>query len=145
MLSCEKFLTEKDGSHTHVVKVRIEREKMGGYKMGRDWEWSFITCFLNVVLPKIWENLGRGFNSDSQILQNKIWYDEIESSRNKDTGNVFRVKQILNSEWIKSPQVEFEPTTSQLTVNRSTAEVQLQDTGGEVSISTSMTMWRVKR
>ena len=61
-----------------------------------------------------------------------MWYDEIECNRNKDTGNGLSTlngqsepfhSELKNSEWIKSPQVGFEPTTSQLTADRSTTEL----------------------
>ncbi|KAF1876839.1 hypothetical protein Lal_00033128 [Lupinus albus] len=61
-------------------------------------------------------NLHRGIDGDSQISQNRMGYDEIECNRNKDRGE-------QNSELIKSPQVGFEPTTSQLTADRSTTEL----------------------
>ncbi|KAK7376238.1 hypothetical protein VNO78_34824 [Psophocarpus tetragonolobus] len=78
-------------------------------------------------------NLHRGIDGDSQISQNRMGYDEIECNRNKDKGN--ELSTLLNgqsepfhselqiSESIKSPQVGFEPTTSQLTADRSTTEL----------------------
>lgn len=63
-----------------------------------------------------------------------MWYDGIECNRKKD-GNglltlnrkseypVLLYSELNNSEWIKSPQVGFEPTTNQLTADRSTTEL----------------------
>lgn len=84
--------------------------------------------------PRLWiiPDLRRGIDGDSQISQNRMWYDEIECNRNKDTGNGLPTlnsqsepfhSELKNSEWIKSPQVGFEPTTSQLTADRSTTEL----------------------
>ena len=81
---------------------------------------------------RIIPDLHRGIDGDSQISQNRMWYDEIECNRNKDTGNGLPTlngqskpfhSEFFNSEWIKSPQVGFEPTTSQLTADRSTTEL----------------------
>ena len=81
---------------------------------------------------RIIPDLHRGIDGDSQISQNRMWYDEIECNRNKDTGNGLPTlnsqsepfhSELKNSEWIKSPQVGFEPTTSQLTADRSTTEL----------------------
>ena len=36
---------------------------------------------------RIIPDLHRGIDGDSQISQNRMWYDEIECNRNKDTGN----------------------------------------------------------
>ena len=81
---------------------------------------------------RIIPDLHRGIDGDSQISQNRMWYDEIECNRNKDTGNGLPTlnsqsepfhSELFNSEWIKSPQVGFEPTTSQLTADRSTTEL----------------------
>ncbi|WVZ26747.1 hypothetical protein V8G54_000003 (mitochondrion) [Vigna mungo] len=78
-------------------------------------------------------NLHRGIDGDSQISQNRMGYDQIEYNRNKDKGN--ELSTLLNgqskpfhselqiSESIQSPQVGFEPTTSQLTADRSTTEL----------------------
>ena len=78
-------------------------------------------------------NLHRGIDGDSQISQNRMGYDEIEYNRNKDKGN--ELSTLLNgqskpfhselqiSESIQSPQVGFEPTTNQLTADRSTTEL----------------------
>ena len=77
-------------------------------------------------------DLHRGIDGDSQISQNRMGYDEIECNRNKDTENGLPTlngqsepfhSEFFNSEWIKSPQVGFEPTTSQLTADRSTTEL----------------------
>ncbi|KAF1855288.1 hypothetical protein Lal_00044991 [Lupinus albus] len=77
-------------------------------------------------------NLHRGIDGDSQISQNRMGYDEIECNRNKDRGNRLPTlngqsepfhSELQNSELIKSPQVGFEPTTSQLTADRSTTEL----------------------
>ena len=81
---------------------------------------------------RIIPDLHRGIDGDSQISQNRIWYDEIECNRNKDTGNGLPTlngqsepfhSEFFNSEWIKSPQVGFEPTTNRLTADRSTTEL----------------------
>ena len=78
-------------------------------------------------------NLHRGIDGDSQISQNRMGYDEIECNRNKDKGNGLSTtlngqsepfhSELQISESIKSPQVGFEPTTSQLTADRSTTEL----------------------
>ena len=66
-----------------------------------------------------------------------MWYDEIECNRNRNKdskrvtystpkGQSKPFNSILYSyikEWIKSPQVGFEPTTNQLTADRSTTEL----------------------
>ena len=90
-----------------------------------------ILNWIVVNSPRLWiiPDLRRGIDGDSQISQNRMWYDEIECNRNKDTGNGFNSQsepfhsEFFNSEWIKSPQVGFEPTTSQLTADRSTTEL----------------------
>jgi hypothetical protein len=80
-------------------------------------------------------NLHRGIDGDSKISQNRMGYDEIECNRNKDKvktsyllfltvkANPFIHSELHISESIKSPQVGFEPTTSQLTADRSTTEL----------------------
>lgn len=93
-----------------------------------------ILNWIVVNSPRLWiiPDLRRGIDGGSQISQNRMWYDEIECNRNKDTGNGLPTlnsqsepfhSEFFNSEWIKSPQVGFEPTTSQLTADRSTTEL----------------------
>ena len=97
-----------------------------------------ILNWLVVNSPRLWNKglsrtyLHRGIDGDSQISQKRMWYDEIECNRNKDTGNRLPTlngqsepfhSELKNSEWINSPQVGFEPTTSQLTADRSTTEL----------------------
>ena len=67
-------------------------------------------------------NLHRGIDGDSQISQNGMGYDEIKYNRNKDKENKLSTRlngqskpfhsELQISEWIQSPQVGLEPTTS---------------------------------
>ena len=77
---------------------------------------------------RIFQDLHRGIDGHFQISQNRMGYDEIETK----TGNRFPTlngqseplySEFVNSEWIKSPQVGFEPTTNRLTADRSTTEL----------------------
>ena len=80
---------------------------------------------------KIIPDLHRGIDGDFQIAQNRMRYDEIEK---KDREGVTRFptlngqseslhSELKTEEWIQSPQVGFEPTTNQLTADRSTTEL----------------------
>lgn len=51
------------------------------------------SCLLAVIVayrenPGIIPDLRRGIDGDSQISQNRMWYDEIECNRNKDRERV---------------------------------------------------------
>ena len=87
--------------------------------------------------PRLWnKGLSRTYAEVLTVIlkYRRTEYDEIECNRNKDTGNGLPTlngqsepfhshSELKNSEWIKSPQVGFEPTTSQLTADRSTTEL----------------------
>ena len=94
-----------------------------------------ILNWIVVNSPRLWnKGLSRTYAEVLTVIlkYRRMWYDEIESNRNKDTGNGLSTlngqsepfhSELKNSEWIKSPQVGFEPTTSQLTADRSTTEL----------------------
>ena len=80
---------------------------------------------------KIIPDLHRGIDGDFQISQNVIRWDKVQR---QGTGYLLLAVKVSppffdselklkNSEWIKSPQVGFEPTTNRLTADRSTAEL----------------------
>ncbi|WVY89108.1 hypothetical protein V8G54_037960 (chloroplast) [Vigna mungo] len=112
-------------------------------KKGRIFPSGGRKIMIGLVDPKLWnlkidecikDALATASTSISKNSElNRMGYDQIEYNRNKDKGN--ELSTLLNgqskpfhselqiSESIQSPQVGFEPTTSQLTADRSTTEL----------------------